>query len=103
MSIMLDEIYLDQWEEIIGAVDKTHIPMRLINRIAINTDTATSENEINVMDLRRLGYDDDLIKEIVSETILELDTANTLDYFLDVDYIAKTAQVHTDLILRELH
>jgi len=103
MDITLDEKYLDQWEEIINAVDKTHIPMRLINRIAINSDVEV-KNEINVMDLRRLGYNEDLIKEIVSETILELETsAETLDYFLDVDYIAKTAQVHTDLILRELH
>lgn len=95
---------LEQWEELIDAVDKTNIPVSLINRVVINfTDESIPSKNINVQEFRRQGYTDDEIEEIIAEIIHESNSSvYALDFFVDVESVASEVQKETKKILHKL-
>jgi len=86
------------WEEIIDAVDKDEIPLCFINRILIDAQ------EIDILKLRRQGYNDDDLRTILNEVILEAGNAiEEPQVLIDVENVAATAQSHTNKILNKIH
>jgi len=100
--------YLDEWEELIDSIDKTDIPLGVVNRIIFISDDLEIEsdgpaNEIDVEALRKIGYTDDLIQEVINQVMNEVQNYDcTLDFILDIDNIVEKVQPITDEYLKRM-
>lgn len=98
-----DKEFIEKWESLIETVDKTDIPLEFVNSIDLEfhegTETPTDQI-INIQLLRKRGYDDLLIEDIVEQTLKEYGRdIRSLSFLLDVEYVAASVQEQTDKLL----
>ena len=99
---------LTQWETIINSVDKTDIPICFVSRVIFSSDhydieTEITDNEIDIGQLRQIGYDDHDIQEIINQVLSELQhLEGTMDFRLDIAEVAKTVKPITNEYLQRM-
>ena len=104
MGIKLSTDFLKQWEHIINTVDKTEVPTHLIEKLVIrlfpSDHVKTSEQTIDVGKLKAQGFEHEDIEHVINETLYELnDYIDAVDFFLDIEAVAKEVQPETDKLL----
>jgi len=104
VGIKLSTDFLKQWEHIINTVDKTEVPTHLIDKLVIrlfpSEHVSTKEQTIDVGKLKSQGFEHDDIEHVINETLYELnDYIDAVDFFLDIEAVAKEVQPETDKLL----
>ena len=107
MGIKLSTEFLDKWKHIINDVEKSDIPTHLIDKLVIRlfVDDGNEEHlqTIDISSLKEEGYVAEEIEDVINETLYELnDFIDSVDFFLDIDAVAKEVQPETDKILTNL-
>jgi len=99
-----DDKYIADWEDIIKNVEKTDYPMEFVNSVTFTCDPESNSEfnqSVDIKALREMGYDDFLLKEILTETLQEFpDEEGYMEFKLDIAEIAKSAQMMTETYLR---
>jgi hypothetical protein len=106
VGIKLSTDFLKQWEHIINTVDKTEVPAHLIEKLVIkllpSEHVSTSEQTIDVGKLKQQGFEHADIENVINETLYELnDYIDAVDFFLDIEAVAKEVQPETDKVLNK--
>ena len=106
MGIKLSTDFLKQWEHIINTVDKTEVPTHLIEKLVIrllpSDNKLSTEQTIDVGKLKAQGFDHEDIEHVIDETLYELnDFIDAVDFFLDIEAVAKEVQPETDKLLNK--
>lgn len=92
----------DQWKKILKDVEKQEVPVTLLRSLSVNLIDGTVVT-IDVKELIREGHDPDLIEQMLDVRLKALDhLIDDIDFFIDIDDIAKTVQPITDQILKDL-
>lgn len=104
MGIKLSTDFLKQWEHIINTVDKTEVPTHLIEKLVIrllpSDNKLSTEQTIDVGKLKAQGFAHEDIEHVIDETLYELnDFIDAVDFFLDIEAVAKEVQPETDKLL----
>jgi len=104
VGIKLSTDFLKQWEHIINTVDKTEVPTHLIEKLVIrllpSDNKLSTEQTIDVGKLKAQGFAHEDIEHVIDETLYELnDFIDAVDFFLDIEAVAKEVQPETDKLL----
>jgi len=104
VGIKLSTDFLKQWEHIINTVDKTEVPTHLIEKLVIkllpSEYVEVKEQTIDVGKLKAQGFGHEDIEHVINETLYELnDHIDAVDFFLDIEAVAKEVQPETDKLL----
>ena len=92
----------DKWERILSDVDKPEVPITVLERILIHLIDGTKVN-INILDLLMEGADPDELEEHLGAKLESLDhMIEDIDFFVNIEEVAKTVQPETDKILGKL-
>ena len=92
----------DKWERILLDVDKPEVPIEVLERIIISLIDGTKVN-INVTELLAEGADPTELEERLNEKLEQLDhMIDDIDFYVNIDGVAKTIQPETDKILSKL-
>lgn len=92
----------DKWERILSDVEKPEVPIEVLERILIHLIDGTKVN-INVIDLLAEGADPEALEEHLGQKLEQLDhMIEDIDFFVNIDEVAKTIQPETDKILSKL-
>ena len=92
----------DKWERILLDVDKPEVPIEVLEKILIHLIDGTKVS-INIMDLLAEGTDPEELEIRLSERMEQLDhMIEDVDFFVNIDEVAKTIQPETDRILGNL-
>jgi len=105
--VISDEDKMKRWELLIDAVDKTDIPIAVIQGINlefyVNVDGVGTQ-EIDLKKMREHGYRDAELEIIMEEVMLEHDNnIKSVNFYLDVEYIAELIEKHTNILLGGLN
>ena len=91
-----------QWELILNGVDKREVPVTCLESITVILTDGTKVN-VNISELINEGNQPDEVEFMINA---RLDTLNEfiedIEYFINVDSVAKTIQPITDNILKNL-
>jgi intracellular sulfur oxidation DsrE/DsrF family protein len=91
-----------KWEHILQDVDKNRIPLDFIKKFIIKLENRR-QNTINVERLLKQGVEPEVIEEIVSRKLIELnDLVVGIEFTLNVESIAEVVQPETDKLLNGL-
>jgi len=105
-SELSDKERLDGWETLINSIEKTDIPMEFIRNISIMFHAPVendNEQDINIQQFRKDGFDDNGLEEIVAEVFKEHDNnIKAVHFYLDVEHVANEVQAQTNQLLRGL-
>jgi hypothetical protein len=94
--------YLRKWENILGDVEKSRVPVQFIKKIVVKM-LDKKQHTINVKNLLKQGLEPDEAEEIISRKLEELDPLITsVEFILNVETIAETVQPETDRLLNKL-
>jgi hypothetical protein len=94
--------YLRKWENILGDVEKSRVPVQFIKKIVVKM-LDKKQHTINVKNLLKQGLEPDEAEEIISRKLEELDPLITsVEFVLNVETIAETVQPETDRLLNKL-
>lgn len=85
--------FVERWSDIINSVEKTTIPIDLVKRIQINDETT-----IDIEGMKNQGMSLDSIEAIFYSTLLKEDVGE-VEYYVDIDAVAKIVQRQTDKLL----
>jgi len=92
----------DQWRKILKEVEKKEIPITLLQSITVNLIDGTMVN-VNIKELLSEGNDPELIEEMLNIKLKSLDQViEDIDFYVDIDNVAKVIQPITDKILKDL-
>jgi hypothetical protein len=92
----------DKWERILLDVEKPEVPIEVLERIIIHLIDGTKVN-INVMEILSEGTAPEDLEEHLSERLEQLDhMIEDIDFFVNIDEVARTIQPETDKILGKL-
>ncbi|CAB4221161.1 hypothetical protein UFOVP1636_166 [uncultured Caudovirales phage] len=92
----------DQWKKILKDVEKNEIPITLLRSLNVNLIDGTVVN-IDVKELIDEGNDPSAIEEMLDSRLTALDHIIVdVDFYVDVDDVAKAIQPITDQILKDL-
>lgn len=92
----------DIWEDILASVEKPEVPMEVLEKIIIHLIDGTKVN-INIMDLLADGITPEDLELELSEKMQRLDhMIEDIDFYVNIDEVAKTIQPQTNLILNKL-
>ena len=92
----------EKWERILSDVEKPEVPITVLERIMIHLIDGTKVN-INIIDLLAEGADPDELEEHLGDKLESLDhMIEDIDFFVNIDEVAKTVQPETDKILSRL-
>lgn len=92
----------DKWEQILLDVDKSEVPLEVLERILIHLIDGTKVN-INVLELLATDIDVGELEKTLSEKMEKLDhMIADIDFFVNIDEVARTVQPETDKILNKL-
>ena len=98
-----EEERLNGWESMINSIDKTDIPIKFVRNINIMFLTPVNnvdEQDINIQDFRKEGWDDNGLDEIVTEVFKEhQNNIKSVHFYVDVKHVARVVQQHTDILL----
>jgi hypothetical protein len=92
----------DRWKQILKTVAKEEVPVSMIQMVTVNLIDGTRV-EINILDLLDEGYANQEIEEMLNTRLKKLDEIiKDVDFFINIDSVAKTVQPVTDDILKNL-
>lgn len=98
--MLLDDDFLQRWEQIISDVSKDHCPISCVKKVVFKTRDRRQKS-INLRTLRNQGIDDDSIESAVSNYIAENeDNIISMELVLDVEAVANIIQPETDRLLK---
>ena len=90
-----EEEFIKKWEDIIDAVDKTSFPIRFVRSVSFEASSNSKfefKKTIEIEMLRKEGYDDDSIQEIITDALLEFpDNEGEMEFELDIEEVAHIA------------
>lgn len=100
--MLLKQDFLEKWEKIVDDVDKDLCPIQCVKKIIFRTKDKTQKT-INLKQMRRQGFDDDTIENMVSDYIsLNQPMIKSMEFILDVEAVADLIQPQTDNLLKGL-
>ena len=103
--IISDDDRIRSWELLIDTVEKTDIPIEVVNGISLvfhEPVDGLEEQDIDFREFRADGFTDEDIEQIVHHIMSEYPgNIKTINFFLNVEYIAEIVQNQTNLILRK--
>ena len=100
--MQLSDEFIEQWDHIISAVDKTEVPLECINKIVIRLQGGRQKT-INLARLKRDGFDLEEIESVLTRNLVELgDLVRDIDFLVDVNAVARLVQPETDKLLKDL-
>ncbi len=92
----------EQWKKILKDVEKREIPITMLQSLTVNLIDGTMVN-INIKQLLAEGNDPEIIEEMLNIKLKSLDhMVDDIDFYVDVDNVAKIVQPITDQILKDL-
>lgn len=92
----------DKWKQILAEVEKLEAPVSVIQAIEVNLVDGTIV-EIDVEQLLLDGMDENDLEQEINEKLHELDSIiENVDFFINIDHVAKTVQPITDKLLKNL-
>ena len=92
----------DKWERILLDVEKPEVPIEVLEKILIHLIDGTKVN-INIIELLAEGVDAEELEINLSKKMEQLDhMIEDIDFFVNIDEVAKTVQPETDKILNKL-
>jgi hypothetical protein len=92
----------DKWERILLDVEKPEVPIVVLEKILIHLIDGTKVN-INILELLAEGVDAEELEINLSNKMEQLDhMIEDIDFFVNIDEVAKTVQPETDKILNKL-
>ena len=91
-----------KWKEILKDVDKDEIPIDLLQSMSVNLIDGTKVS-INIKELISAGHSPDDLEELLDLKLKAIDEFIVdIDFYVNVDDVAKTVQPITDKILKDL-
>ena len=100
--MQLSDEFIEQWDHIISAVDKTEVPLECIKKIVIRLQGGRQKT-INLAKLKRDGFDLEEIESYLTRNLVELgDLVRDIDFLVDVNAVARLVQPETDKLLKDL-
>jgi hypothetical protein len=92
----------DRWKQILKTVAKEEVPVNMIQMVTVNLIDGTRV-EISILDLIDEGFENSEIEEMLNSRLKKLDEIiKDVDFFINIDTVAKTVQPVTDDILKNL-
>jgi len=91
-----------QWNEILKDIDKDEIPIDLLQAMNVNLIDGT-QVYINIKELLLAGNSPDEIEAMLDIKLKAIDQyIEDIDFYVNVDDVAKTVQPITDQMLKDL-
>lgn len=95
--------FLEHWEELIDAVEKSNVPMHFINRIILNFDDEEENKTVEIKAFRDQGYTEEEIELVISQIVNDAKSQlESMDFFLDVENVAVAVQQETSILLKNI-
>lgn len=92
----------DRWERIIKDVDKNEVPVTCLESITV-TLLDNTEIDINVRQLIQEGNEPELLEEMINSRLASMDDLiKDVDFYINIESVAKTVQPFTDDLLKKL-
>ena len=90
------------WENILATVEKPEVPIEVLEKIIIHLIDGTKVN-INIIELLADGADPESLERELGDKLEKLDhMIEDIDFYVNIDEVAKTIQPETDRILSKL-
>jgi hypothetical protein len=94
----IDLSFKEKWEKILSAVDKPSVPVSVLERMQVHLIDGT-KIDIDVSELLAQAEAEE-IEEYLNGKMRDIDhLIADVDYFVNIDMVAKTIQPETDRIL----
>lgn len=91
-----------QWEKILKSVEKNDVPLSVLNCIVVHLKDNTRV-ELDIKQFLADGHDPDELQKELSERFSSLDDyIEDIDFYINIDEVAKTVQPVTDELLKNL-
>jgi len=92
----------DRWEKILKDVEKKEVPVTVLDSIVLNLVDGTVI-EINVQQLLTEAEDPNEVEEMLNKKLNQLDNIiKDVDFYVNVDEVAKVVQPITDNFLKHI-
>lgn len=92
----------DKWKQILKEVEKLEAPVSVIQTITVTLKDGTAV-DIEVADLLSEGMEPDDLEQEINTKLRELDDIiDGVDFYINIDHVAKTVQPVTDNLLKNL-
>lgn len=92
----------DKWKQILEEVEKLEAPVSVIQNITV-TLTDGTQVDIDVAELLAEGIEPDDLEREINEKLEDLnDIIKDVDFYINIDHVAKTVQPATDNLLKHL-
>ena len=92
----------DKWKQILQEVEKLEAPVSVIQKIEVILKDGTRV-DIDVVELLREGMDPDALEQEINQKLFDLDDIiSDVNFYINIDYVAKTVQPATDILLKNL-
>ena len=92
----------DKWKQILKEVEKLEAPVSVIRNIEVVLKDGTVV-DIDVLELLADGKDPDNLEKEINLKLLELDDIiSDVNFYINIDHVAKTIQPATDNLLKNL-
>lgn len=102
MATRLSNEFLEKWEDLVEGVEKKDIPIECIKRVVIRLADG-KRRYFNMSALRKQGLNIHECEYALNEKLKQYDPdIEGIDFFVDVEEVAKIVQPETDEILRKI-
>ena len=92
----------DKWRQILREVEKIEAPVSVIQNIEVILKDGTIV-DIDVVELLREGANPDVLEQEINRKLRDLDDIiKDVNWYINIDYVAKTIQPATDNLLKQL-
>jgi len=90
------------WEDILGQIDKQEVPVEVLQKVdIILTDGTIVELSMKELTNQGMSYND--IEQALNERMTKMDSLiKNVDFFVDIDKLEAHIQPNTDKILKDL-
>lgn len=93
----------ERWERILKDVEKKEVPVTVLDSLVLNLIDGTII-EINVQQLLSETEDPNEVEDMLNKRLTQLDNIiKDVDFYVNVDEVAKLVQPITDNFLKNLH
>lgn len=94
--------FKSRWQKLIKEVETKEIPIRVMQSLTVNLIDGSSI-DIDIKELLEQGFEANDIEEYLEKKLNDLDhIIKDVDFYIDVDAVAKTIQPITDFTLKDL-
>ena len=92
----------DKWRQILKEVEKLEAPVSVIQNIEVVLKDGTRV-DIDVVELLQEGTDPGVLEREINQRLFDLDDIiEDVNFYINIDYVAKTVQPATDILLKNL-